>query len=642
MKECVTCVGGAVVFAYFADLQPGCFVRWASDQALALYINSKFFPVACGAFRKWFVRKCTARIRDQLQSLGPCNEAEEFLFPAFAEFCLMSFPDEIRRFRELVTTADMTKPQAWYPFARAMKRKVVYHCGPTNSGKTYTALQRFMQAKNGIYCSPLRLLAMEVYESVNSKGVYCNLHTGQEKKDVPFAEHLACTVEMTYLNKQWEVAVIDEVQMLADEYRGWAWTRAFLGVVADEVHVCGDPSAVPLLEALCEATGDELVTETYERFKALTVDEESLKGNYANVQAGDCIVAFSRRDIFQIKKEVEMSTSHRCAVVYGALPPETRTQQAKLFNEANSGYDVLVASDAVGMGLNLNIRRVVFFAVSKFNGDGKSNIVPSALKQIAGRAGRRSSKYPEGIATCFYAADIPYLMESLQQQFVPSKSAGLFPVFEQMELFASQLPGLSFGTLLDRFSETCKLDGSYFLCRHDHLKKISNMLDKVKGLSLEDRYNFCFAPVNIRDPKALGALQRFATAYSQKVPVYLHKAVPTGSSQHDLELLDLELRHQVLSMYLWLACHFPPECFPQKDTAADMANEIAVLLGQSLVSTGWASGTDKESKGACSARTRPLSGGPAATAVAAAAATCRSTSLLFGRQTSRVGMTTDM
>jgi len=133
-----------------------------------------------------------------------------------------------------------------YPFARAMKRKVIYHQGPTNSGKTYVALQRFMKAANGIYCSPLRLLAMEVshftctcwgrvvwllgffiglqtglmrllsgqvFDKVNAEGVYCNLHTGQEKKDVPFANHLTCTVEMSYLNRQWEVAVIDEIQV---------------------------------------------------------------------------------------------------------------------------------------------------------------------------------------------------------------------------------------------------------------------------------------------------------------------------------------------------------------------------------------------------------------------------------------------
>ncbi|KAL2623078.1 hypothetical protein R1flu_003283 [Riccia fluitans] len=578
---------------------------WVSDQALSLYINSKFFPSAASRFRKYFIHRSSPELRSYVVSLGPTNEAVQFLFPCFAEFCIREFSDEIRRYRELVSTADMTKPDAWYPFARAMKRKVIYHKGPTNSGKTYRALKRLMESQSGIYCSPLRLLAMEVFDTVNMQGVYCNLHTGQEKKDVPFANHLSCTIEMCYINRQWEVAVIDEIQMMSDEYRGWAWTRAFLGLQADEIHVCGDPSALPLIRNLCAGTGDELVENEYERFKPLKVAEESLRGDFRNIQAGDCIVAFSRRDIFDIKREVELATKHRCCVVYGALPPETRTQQAKLFNEQDNGYDVLVASDAIGMGLNLNIRRVVFFSLDKFDGDSKKPVPPAQVKQIAGRAGRRGSIYPEGVTTTFFSQDLPYLDASLIQDFEPSTAAGLFPVYEQVELFASQLPNENFATLLERFSDTCKLDGAYFLCRYDNLKRVANMLEKVKGLSLEDRFNFCFAPVNVRDPQSMGALYRYATAFSQKIPVHVEMGVPSSSARDETELLDLEARHQVLSMYLWLSQHFPGDLFPQKEQAGELASQIAVLLGQSLVQSSrrW---TRRKLKPSTNGRGRPL------------------------------------
>lgn len=556
---------------------------WVSDQALALYINSKFFPTAVSRFRKFFSSRATPELRGLLIQMGPSNAALKFLFPIFAEFCISEFSAEINRYRELVSTADLTKPDAWYPFARAIKRKIIYHQGPTNSGKTYMALKRFMEASNGIYCSPLRLLAMEVFDKVNAEGIYCNLHTGQEKKVLPFANHLACTVEMAYLSKQWEVAVIDEVQMMSDEYRGWAWTRAFLGLQADEIHVCGDPSAVPLLRSLCVATGDELIENEYERFKPLRLDSKSLNGDFSNVEAGDCIVAFSRKDIFDVKREVELATNQKCCVVYGALPPETRTQQAKLFNDPNSGYDVLVASDAVGMGLNLNIRRVVFYSLDKFDGDAKRPIPAPQVKQIAGRAGRRGSIFPDGVTTAFYSQDIPYLEQSLQQSFEPATAAGLFPVYEQVELFASQLPEISFAQLLERFAETCRLDGSYFLCRYDNLKRVASVLDKVKGLSLEDRFNFCFTPVNVRDPQSLGALYRYALAFSQKIPVVVQMGAPLNSARDEFELMDLETRHQVLSMYLWLSQHFPEELFVQKAKAAEMATHIATLLGQSLV-----------------------------------------------------------
>lgn len=80
---------------------------------------------------------------------------------------------------------------------------------------------------------------------------------------------------------------------------------------------------------------------------------------------------------------MELASKHRCCVVYGALPPETRTQQAKLFNELDNGYTVLVASDAIGMGLNLNIRRVVFFSLDKFDGDSKKPVAPTQVRYEA-------------------------------------------------------------------------------------------------------------------------------------------------------------------------------------------------------------------------------------------------------------------
>ncbi|XP_026399167.1 DExH-box ATP-dependent RNA helicase DExH18, mitochondrial-like [Papaver somniferum] len=175
-----------------------CFIKsgWASNQALAIYIGLSFYPTAVRKFQTFFKNECTGDIAKHLISLGPCHESERFLFPIFVEFCLEEFPDEIKRFRGILDSADLTKPHTWFPFARAMKRKIIYHCGPTNSGKTYNALQRFMEAEKGIYCSPLRLLAMEVFGKVNALGVYCSLHTGQEKKHVPFSNHSACTMEM--------------------------------------------------------------------------------------------------------------------------------------------------------------------------------------------------------------------------------------------------------------------------------------------------------------------------------------------------------------------------------------------------------------------------------------------------------------
>ncbi|XP_062106659.1 DExH-box ATP-dependent RNA helicase DExH18, mitochondrial [Humulus lupulus] len=560
---------------------------WASDQALAIYIGKAFFPTAVQKFRNFFFKKCSADVAKYLVTLGPSDAAVKFLFPIFIEFCLEEFPAEIKQFQSMIQAADLTKPHTWFPFARAMRRKIIYHVGPTNSGKTYNALQQFMEAKKGIYCSPLRLLAMEVFDKVNALGVYCSLLTGQEKKHVPFSNHIACTVEMVSTDELYDVAVIDEIQMIADPHRGYAWTRALLGLKADEIHLCGDPSVLNIVRKVCSETGDELCEQQYERFKPLVVEAKTLLGDLRNVRSGDCVVAFSRREIFEVKLAIEKHTDHRCCVIYGALPPETRRQQANLFNDQDNEFDILVASDAVGMGLNLNIRRVVFYTLSKFNGDKVVPVPASQVKQIAGRAGRRGSRYPDGLSTTLHLSDLDYLIECLKQPFDDVKKLGLFPFFEQVELFAGKLHNSSFCQLLEKFGENCRLDGSYFLCRHDHIKKVANMLEKVPALSLEDRFNFCFAPVNIRDPKAMFHLLKFASSYGQSIPVNIYMGMPKGSASNDKELLDLETKHQVLSMYLWLAQHFKGDNFPYVKKVEAMATDIADLLGKSLVKANW-------------------------------------------------------
>ncbi|CAF1858818.1 BnaC04g31840D [Brassica napus] len=548
-------------------------------------VRSNLQPVA--KFRDFFFETCNLEVVQGLVRVGATDDAVKFLFPVFVEFCIEEFPDEIKRFKSVVDSADLTKPATWFPFARAMKRKIVYHCGPTNSGKTYNALQRFMEAENGLYCSPLRLLAMEVFDKVNALGVYCSLLTGQEKKHVPFARHVSCTVEMVSTDELYEVAVVDEIQMMADPSRGHAWTKALLGLKADEIHLCGDPSVLEIVRKMCSETGDELVEEHYERFKPLVVEGKTLLGDLKNVKSGDCVVAFSRREIFEVKMAIEKHTKHRCCVIYGALPPETRRQQANLFNDQENEYDVLVASDAVGMGLNLNIRRVVFYSLSKYNGDKVVPVPASQVKQIAGRAGRRGSRYPDGLTTTLHLEDLTYLIECLQQPFDEVRKVGLFPFFEQIEIFAAKVPDMAFSKLLEHFGKHCRLDGSYFLCRHDHVKKVANMLEKVQGLSLEDRFNFCFAPVNIRNPKAMYHLYRMASTYSQDMPVNVAMGMPKSSARNDTELLDLESRHQVLSMYLWLSNQFEEKNFPFVEKVEAMATNIAELLGESLTKANW-------------------------------------------------------
>lgn len=249
--------------------------------------------------------------------------------------------------------ADLRYPVEWYPATRAVQRKFILHVGPTNSGKTYQALRRLEQAKTGIYAGPLRLLAHEIYTRLNAKGKTCDLVTGDEQSAHEGAEMQSCTVEMVPLNADVDVAVIDEIQMIGHKERGWAWTQALLGLKAKEIHLCGEERSVPLIRELVASMGDEIEVKTYKRLSPLKTMSASLNGDLKNLRKGDCVVVFSRVGIHAMKREIEKLTQKRVAVVYGSLPPEIRAQQAKLFNDPDNDYDIIVASDAIGMGLNL-------------------------------------------------------------------------------------------------------------------------------------------------------------------------------------------------------------------------------------------------------------------------------------------------
>lgn len=187
--------------------------------------------------------------------------------------CEDEFATDIASYNAMLTFSDLRAPHEWFPMARLIKRKIVFHGGPTNSGKTYHALQRLREADpafgGGVYCGPLRLLALEVFEQLNRQGVYCDLVTGQEKREIPFSTHISCTVEIVRTNREYDVGVIDEIQMIADPQRGHAWTRAMLGLPARELHLCGGMEALEIVKNIASHTGDELEIRTYDRMSEL-------------------------------------------------------------------------------------------------------------------------------------------------------------------------------------------------------------------------------------------------------------------------------------------------------------------------------------------------------------------------------------
>lgn len=502
--------------------------------------------------------------------------------------------------------ADLRYPNEWFPATRSTHRTIHLHVGPTNSGKTYHALQKLEQAETGIYAGPLRLLAHEVYSRLNAKGIRCALFTGEERRLPP--DHLessnvewpakqSCTVEMIPYNKTLDVAVIDEIQMIGNAERGWAWTQALLGVKAKEVHLCGEERTVPLIREICASVGEKLEIHRYKRLSPLKMSDQSLYGDLSKLRKGDCIVSFSVMGIHALRKQIEQKTGRKVATVYGSLPPETRAQQARLFNDPDNDYDFLVASDAVGMGLNLAIKRVVFETSSKFDGLQRKTLSVADIKQIGGRAGRfktalqaersaaseQSLPAPkgetsapleqpasvqdetQGLVTTLEQFDYPVVASAMESEPEPIVSAGLFPPASVVERFASYFPpGTPFSYILTRLHELSQMHERFHLCGLRDQVWVADMIESVLNLTIADRITICCAPASKADKELwkklmpvyarnIGDQTPVNIADIQELPIEVLEQPISASKDY---LRELERLHKGIVTYLWLSYRF--------------------------------------------------------------------------------------
>ncbi|KPI91178.1 PREDICTED: ATP-dependent RNA helicase SUV3 homolog, mitochondrial [Papilio xuthus] len=551
-------------------------------------------------------------ISDILHGAGHVDD----LFPYFLRHARLAFP-HLDCLDDLKKISDLRTPANWYPQARHLNRKIVFHAGPTNSGKTYHALERFLTAKSGVYCGPLKLLATEIYHKSNSKGTPCDLITGEERRhatqyqtltenietdnstetenyllsepELTPSSHVACTVEMTSLNDTYEVAIIDEIQMIGDRGRGWAWTRAVLGLQADEIHLCGEAGAINLIEEICYTTGEEIEVRTYKRLTELKVEDSAL-GSLDNVRPGDCIVCFNKNDIYSVSRAIEQR-GHEVAVIYGSLPPGTKLAQANKFNDPDSSCKVMVATDAIGLGINLSIRRIIFYSLIKpvvnEDGDKEMDIISiSQALQIAGRAGRYGSAWETGYVTTYRPEDLATLKTLLSKPPDPVTQAGLHPTAEQMELYAYHLPHASLSSLMDIFVHLCTVDDSlYFMCNTEAFKFLAEMIQHVP-LPLRARYVFCCAPINNKLPFVCATFLKMVRQYSRNEPItknWLSNAVdwPVPSPKTIMDLVHLEAVFDVLELYLWLSYRFP-DMFPDVKLVRDMEAELDSIIQQGI------------------------------------------------------------
>lgn len=299
------------------------------------------------------------------------------------------------KIKKITKNLDLVNPANDYPLARAMRRHFIINVGATNTGKTYTALQELKKTSDGVYLSPLRLLAMEVQDTLLESGCLCSMTTGEEEYIIPNSTVMSSTVEKLNIDHHYEVGVIDECQMIEDAERGGAWTRAILGILADVVYLCMSPEALNICIKLIELCGDTYEINECKRTTKLTMCDEPV--GIEDLQKGDAIILYSRREVLDYALNLE-NLGISASVIYGALPYEARKNQVDLYK--NGQTDIVVSTDAIGMGLNLPIRRIIFAADEKFDGTQKRTLTSQEVKQVAGRAGRRGI-FEEGFVSTF-------------------------------------------------------------------------------------------------------------------------------------------------------------------------------------------------------------------------------------------------
>lgn len=368
--------------------------------------------------------------------------------------------------------------------------RYILHFGETNTGKTYQALQRMKQAPSGLYLAPLRLLALEVYDFLNENGTPCSLKTGEEERTTPGGSHISCTVEMFHERDFYHVVVIDEAQMISDKDRGYSWYKAITKVQADEVHIIASLNARDMLTRLLGSAEMEIIE--YKREIPLEVEKKEFKIKY--VKKGDALICFSRKRVLETASRLQ-NDGHNVSMIYGSMPPETRKKQVLRF--INGEADIVVATDAIGMGLNLPIRRIVFLENHKFDGTGRRLLSSQEVKQIAGRAGRKGLYTVGKVA---FTEDIKKMETLLFQEDVPLHTFTIAPtshVFERFQKYYRDLQ--TFFMLWGKFKNP-KGTKKASLSEEKELYQLIQGTELEARLSLTDLYGLLHLPFSTREP----------------------------------------------------------------------------------------------------------------------------------------------
>jgi len=478
-----------------------------------------------------------------------------------------------------------------YPLARSLNRKLYFYVGPTNSGKTYAAMKDLKEADCGIYLAPLRLLALEGYETLKKEDIPTSLVTGEEQLFDEDASHVCSTIEMLDFDMDIDVSVIDEIQMLADVDRGWAWVNAIIGVPSKKVIMTGSVNALEAVKKIAKYLGEELEIVKFKRKNELKVLEKAT--TLREIQSGTALIAFSRNDVLKYKQKLQKF--HKVSVIYGNLSPEVRRDEARRFREGES--QILVATDAIAMGLNLPIKTILFTTDTKFDGISKRLINVNEITQIAGRAGRFGF-HEEG----FIGGTSKKILEHIQEEFAtPIKT--IKPPFrvkanaKQIEELSNHLQTKNLSKVLKFFAKNMIFSGPFCAANISSMISTAKIVDTKFNLKLEDKYMLSQAPVTEKSPLIKQAFEVYVNAVlKNKIVRYKPSITLPKKAVTQRDLLQVEDEVKKISLYLWLSYKLP-EIFPDTIKARITRDSLNKFIERTLKSSILTSSNDRNRNG---------------------------------------------
>ena len=466
-----------------------------------------------------------------------------------------------------------------YPLARSMNRKLEFYVGPTNSGKTYNAMKKLKEANSGLYLAPLRLLALEGYEDLKESNIEASLVTGEEQQLNEDAAHICSTIEMIDFDLEVDVAVIDEVQMLEDDDRGWAWVNAIIGVPAKRVIMTGSVNALDAVKKIAQYLDEELEIVKHKRKNELKILDKWT--SLDKLEDGTALIAFSRAEVLKLKQKLQKK--YTVSVIYGNLSPEVRRDEARRFREKKS--QILIATDAISMGLNLPIKTILFTNDTKFDGVSKRKITVNEIVQIAGRAGR-FGLFEAGYLGATRRDILNYIEEEFQSPIRTIKPPFKVKINNsQLESLSMHLKTKSLGKVLNFFALNMKFNGPFEAANLSSMLEASRIVDSKDGLTLEEKYLLAQAPITTKSTIILQAYNSYIASVVKKRPNHYKPSITLPQkaiTQKDLLLVEDEVKK--ISLYLWLSYKLP-NLFPDHDKAYILRNSFNSFIEKSLKGT---------------------------------------------------------